>query len=134
MASTGSEDNEGIEAFTAALFQEDYDGSRPDGTSDLINADGDQADKKITSFEKKDLFEFADAWGNPLVYIRHTDYGKVFTCTVQGDMGWESVEVHALKDPKTGGWYNFESFQLISLGPDGRFDTEDDVANFNRSD
>jgi prepilin-type N-terminal cleavage/methylation domain-containing protein len=131
IATTGDEDNEGIEAFVQAIFHKEYDGNRPDSTSDLINTDDDQANKKITIFERPSLFEFQDAWGNPLIYIRHSDYKKVFTYSiVTGEFGLDSIEVKALKNLKTGTYYNFESFQILSVGEDGIFGTEDDVANF----
>lgn len=132
IATTGDEDNEGIEAFVQALFHKDYDGARPDTASDLINKDDDEANKKITVFERPSLFEFPDAWDNPLIYIRYSDYAKVFTYSVLTEYGLESIEVRALKNPKTGTYYNFESFQIFSVGKDGVFDTEDDVANFQR--
>ncbi|MHC4945560.1 MAG: prepilin-type N-terminal cleavage/methylation domain-containing protein [Planctomycetota bacterium] len=128
LATTGSTDNEGIEAFVQALFASSYDGHRPDSTSDLINSDGDEADKKISLFGERALFEFQDAWGNPVIYIRHTDYKKSFFYWILE----ESIGVHALKNPETGTYYRFESCQIISAGPDGLFDTEDDIANFER--
>jgi len=134
IATTGDEDNEGIEAFVQAIFHKDYDGPRPDTASDLINKDDDEANKKITVFERPFLFEFSDAWDNPLIYIRYSDYGKVFTYSIQTEYGLDSIEVRALKNPKTGTYYNFESFQIISVGEDGEFDTEDDVTNFQRQD
>ncbi|MBU0754129.1 MAG: type II secretion system GspH family protein [Planctomycetes bacterium] len=128
LTTTGDQDNEGIEAFVQALYMPDYEGHRPDSTSDLINSDGDEADKSKTVFSKPDLLEFQDAWNQPLIYIRHSDYEKDFTYTIQG----ESILVKALKNPMTGTYYKFESCQILSVGPDGLFDTEDDVANFER--
>jgi len=126
IASTGDEDNEGIEALVQALFQRGYDGHRPDSTSDLINCDEDEADKSLTVFGEPALLEFKDAWGSPLVYIRHSDYRRTFTWRIQG----ESVSVSARKNPLTGTYYKFESCQILSAGPDGLFETEDDLANF----
>ncbi len=133
VVSTGSEDNEGIEAFVLALFHKDYDGNRPTSRVDeLANTDDDAAIKNVTEFGRNRLFEFVDAWNNPLIYIRHSDFRRSFTYNVEGEYGWQSIEVFALKDPETDTYYNYESFQLMSVGPDGEFDTEDDVANFNR--
>lgn len=131
LATTGDESNEGIEAFVQALYNKDYDGHRPDSTSELINLDEDEANKNKTNFPKAELLEFKDAWGNPIIYIRHTDYEKSFTYTMWGT-GTETAEVQALKNPQTGTYFNFESCQIISAGPDGEFDTDDDVANFKR--
>lgn len=133
--STGSSDNEGIEAFVQALYHKEYDGEgfRPDSTAELINSDGDESDKAKTIFQSRDLFEIQDSWGNPIVYIRYTEYVTPFTYYVETEDGTlESLDVRARKNPDTGIYYNFESFQIISLGPDGLFDTEDDVTNFDR--
>jgi len=119
--------------FFKAIFAEGYAGHRPDSTSNLINSDEDEANKNKTVFEVPDLLEFQDSWGNPLIYIRHTDYGKSFTYTFMGEDGWEPMDVQAVKNPRTGIYYKFESCQIISAGSDGIFDTEDDVANFVRS-
>ncbi|MFH1998870.1 MAG: prepilin-type N-terminal cleavage/methylation domain-containing protein [Planctomycetota bacterium] len=129
LSSTGDSSNEGIEAFVQALFAKGYNGHRPDSTDDLINLDEDEANKNNTEFKRPELLEFKDSWGNPLIYIRHTDYNRNFVYTTLMD----SMDVHALQNPRTGTFYKFESCQIISLGPDGIFDTEDDVANFSRS-
>lgn len=132
LTSRGDEANEGIESFVQAIYAKKYYGNRPDSTSNLINSDEDEADKNITEFAHPELLEFEDAWGNPLIYIRHTDYEREFTYLFQGPTGWEYGEVQALKNPRTGTYYNFESCQIISVGPDALFDTDDDVANFDR--
>lgn len=129
LATTGDEANEGIEAFVQALFSDRYDGHRPDSTGDLINADADEADKKRTVFQSAELLEFKDAWGQPLIYIRHSDYGKTFTYMINE----ESVRVRAIKNPQTRTYYKFESCQIMSAGPDLEWDTPDDVANFERA-
>lgn len=133
--STGDSANEGIETFVLALFRKDYRGARPGTVSDLINCDDDTANKNITSFGTAVLLEFPDAWNNPIVYINCRDYGESFTYFLESpDYDRENVEVRAFVNPVTGTYYNFESYQIISAGPDGMFDTEDDVANFTRQD
>jgi prepilin-type N-terminal cleavage/methylation domain-containing protein len=133
IASSGDEANEGIEAFVQALFFKDYNGLRPDSTDQMINADGDEASKNKTIFDRAELLEFQDSWGNPLIYIRHTDYGKSFSYSVsEAEELWDTVEVKALKNPATGSYFKFESCQIMSVGEDGMFDTDDDVANFDR--
>lgn len=134
LATTGDDANEGVEAFVQALYNKDYTGNRPDNTSEFINMDDDEANKNKTLWSKADLFEFQDAWGNPIIYIRHSDYKKKFTYTLEGETGVESFQVQALRNPKTGEYYKFESYQIISVGPDGEFDTGDDVCNFTRID
>ncbi len=133
ISSTGDSANEGVEAFVAALFRKDYIGARPGSVSDLVNTDEDSADRNISSFATTVLLEFQDAWYNPIIYIGCRDYTESFTYLIESqDTDRESVEVQALVNPVTGIFYNFDSYQLISVGPDGIFDTEDDLANFTR--
>jgi len=133
VSSTGDSANEGIEAFVLALFQKDYQGPRPGSVSDLVNTDNDQADRNITDFGNPVLLEFEDAWHNPIIYFNCRDYGEKFTYLIESpDTDRESVSVHALKNPVTGTYFNFDSYQIISVGPDGVFDTEDDLGNFTR--
>ena len=73
--------------------------------------------------------EVVDAWGSPIVYFFNGDYEKTFR--VMNHRG-EEVEVVALRR-KDGTFYNPDSFQLISLGPNGVQDLEefgDDVTSF----
>ena len=42
----------------------------------------------------------------------------------------DETPVKARVSPKTGDPYRRQSFQLISAGPDGLFQTDDDIANF----
>jgi prepilin-type N-terminal cleavage/methylation domain-containing protein len=133
ISSTGDSANEGIEALVAALFRKNYTGARPGSASDLVNTDEDSADKNISSFATAVLLEFQDAWYNPVIYISCRDYSESFTYLIESpETDREPVEVQALINPVTGTFYNFDSYQLISVGPDGIFDTEDDLANFTR--
>lgn len=73
--------------------------------------------------------EILDAWGTPIVYIYNGDYGKTF---IIRNKDGEDVEVQARKRPD-GRYYNANTFQLISLGPDGQQgegSVSDDVQNF----
>jgi prepilin-type N-terminal cleavage/methylation domain-containing protein len=103
-----------------------------DKEKDLCNSDNDVLSKRPKGFEKQDLFELADPWGNPIAYIRSTDYEKEFHYTSVATGTGETLEfsVRALKNPATGRWQEPRGFQLFSAGPDGEFGTEDDVANF----
>jgi hypothetical protein len=80
------------------------------------------------------LFELSDAWGNPLAYIHHLDYERVFTYrAVDTETGEENdFELKARKNPKTGRWEEPHGFQLVSAGSDGRFGTEDDLTNYKK--
>jgi len=132
--STGDSSNEGIEAFVLSLYRKDLTRNlRPASESDLVNVDNDQADKNISVFGSAALLEFVDAWNNPIIYINWRDYSETFSYLVESpDTDREAIDVHALKNSMTGTYFNFDSYQIISVGPDGIFDTEDDLANFKR--
>jgi len=130
--SRGDAANEGVEAFVLALYKQGYTGPRPSSESELINSDEDSADRNISEFGNPVLLEFQDAWANPIVYINCRDYAKTYTYLIEDrEMGQEFVEIRAFKNPVTGSYFNHDSYQIISAGPDGVIGDEDDVANFN---
>lgn len=108
----------------------------------LCNTDDDSLPKVPKGFEKQELFELADPWGNPVAYIRASDYDLDFRYVCRDAKTGEEVEytVHALKNSKTGRYEEPNSFQLLSAGPDGKFgsvdgktgDGDDDLANFKK--
>lgn len=120
--------NEGVEALVAALKARDYGGLRPNERW-LGNLDGDTA-KGVTFVDGSSaLLEVLDPWDNPISYLASSHYGDECPYNTLGDP--DVVEtVRAVRNPLTGAYHRFESFQLRSAGPDGLFDTEDDVANF----
>jgi hypothetical protein len=96
----------------------------------LANTDGDLAERNFTKFQKNDRFEFADAWGNPLVYYYHRDYGTPVEYQRYRRRDGKDFDCPPMKSPKTGRFYNPDSFQLYSLGADGLPGTDDDIANW----
>lgn len=93
------------------------------------NTDDDKSASSVGSMTKPDLFEYLDAWGNPLVYIAAADYkdpSKVEQY-VLGDAERTEVKVAPRKNEKTGDFVRQDSFQLMSLGPDAQAGTEDDI-------
>lgn len=95
--------------------------------SSLGNTDGDNAISPVGKLAKTDLFEYIDAWGNPLVYIAASDYkdpSKVADY-VLGD--GQPVKVEPAKNSKTGEFVRPDSFQLMSIGPDRKPGTDDDL-------
>jgi len=80
-------------------------------------------------------WEICDAYGNTVAYFDKNHYDQPMTIT---NLNGEQVEVSALKKPN-GTWYNPDSFQIISIGPDGKQDDPDqgadlgdDVMNFKK--
>jgi prepilin-type N-terminal cleavage/methylation domain-containing protein len=122
---------EGNEAMVVAMFRKDYSGSRPE-ESMLANLDDDTADKNITIFDKPALFEIVDAWGNPLVYLRHDSYetSQEYESLRQIDGELVRAQVKGVRSDKTGSFHNKEKYQLSSAGEDGVHGTEDDIASW----
>jgi prepilin-type N-terminal cleavage/methylation domain-containing protein len=92
------------------------------------NTDGDKANLVIGKLAKPDLFEYMDAWGRPLVYFAAADYkdpSKVELYVLGGSD--EKVKVHPHMNEKSGEYVRPDSFQLFSLGADGKPDTDDDI-------
>jgi len=119
--------NEGIEAFVVALFSDAYHGSRDE--KHLGNVDDDASAKSLTVFPEPDLFEYLDDWGNPYIYFHNRDYDKTrrYLLLDTETETTSEVAVEAVKNPATGRYYNSESFQLFSAGPDGIPGNDDDI-------
>lgn len=133
--------NRGIEALVICLngsgfrgerVLEDFEGGSGDITMD--NIDADLSAKKMTIMGAKDLFEMLDPWGNPYAYFHCTDYNDKTVREYMSDsevaMNYELVTVLPWKNPKTKSFYKQTSYQLFSAGPDGVFNTEDDIGNW----
>ena len=74
-----------------------------------------------------------DPWGNPYAYFHSHDYAKkgIGSYTTMDAEGVEETSVvKPWKNPKTGSFYMASRFQLFSAGPDGVFNTEDDIGNW----
>lgn len=98
-----------------------------DSADAVGNTDGDSASSVIGTLQKPDLFEYLDAWGNPFVYFSASDY-KDPSKVEQYVLGnGEEVKVSPKKNEQNGEFMCLNSFQLISLGPDGQPGTEDDL-------
>jgi len=127
---TPNKQNLGGEALCVQLWSKDYGGS---GISDdkLINMDGDEAKKSLTTHGNNDLFELRDAWDNPIAYFHRQDYNREDVyLTLDEEDSLDTSLVKAVKNPKTGNYFNPRSYQLISAGEDGLFGTKDDLYNF----
>jgi prepilin-type N-terminal cleavage/methylation domain-containing protein len=102
----------------------------------LGNSDRDNTGTSLTSFTKADAFEIVDPWDNPIAYIHNRDYDEVFHYVTIDEDGnqVDDDQVAAAVSATTGDPLNRRGFQLISAGPDGRFGTPDDLANFDVGD
>ena len=123
--------NLGAETLVLSLWSPDWGGT---GLSEerLVNVDHDVAKKNLTKFGKPDLFELSDEWHNPIAYFHHRDYNRQDVYLTDNPENGEPIEsnVRARINPTTKNYYNPNTFQLISAGPDGEFGTEDDIGNF----
>jgi prepilin-type N-terminal cleavage/methylation domain-containing protein len=102
-----------------------------------VNVEGDRSVLRIPGHSSQELFEIADAWGNPIAYFHHRDYGREDSYrTFDGETGEVVLSVvRARENKRTGRWYEPRGFQLISPGPNGVFDKpgtdgDDDITNF----
>ncbi len=125
--------NTGIESLVLAFHHKDFDGESPfaSQTKNLVNIDGDSASVNVTSFGSPELFEYRDPWGNPLVYFRLRDFGDRRKGQRIELQDGSIVAVSPMWDDKLKRYAGYDDdFQIVSLGPDGKYDTADDVKSF----
>ena len=123
--------NIGAETLFVTLWSESWGGTSLK-EDELVNTDGDQARKPLTTLGSRDLFELSDAWDNPIAYFHRRDYdrGDLYL-TLDPETGDEYEEtVKARMSSKTKSPHNPRTFQLISAGPNGQFGDDDDITNF----
>ena len=121
--------NEGIEALVAAFKHPDYQGKRPD-ESWLANGDDDSTQMLRMVDGSRALLEVVDPWDNPIMYFVYRDYDTEMVYRLEDETGLNDETVRAARNPLTDTWHRFDSYQLLSAGPDGLRDTEDDIANY----
>lgn len=121
--------NEGIEALVASLKSSDYTGRRPEENW-LGNTDGDKDDHLKLMDGSHALLELVDPWDNPIVYIVNGDYRDEFPYRFGSGATAEDRTMRAATNPLTQAPQQFDSFQLLSAGPDGLPGTDDDIANY----
>jgi len=121
---SADETNAGIESAIVFLHQRRQGIQGFDDKEDwLANTDGDSG-PEIPLLQRKEKVEVVDAWGTPLAYFVNTSYGRVQKIrTATGEV----IDAAAWKNPKTSGYLAPHKFQIISAGPDLRFNTEDDL-------
>ncbi|HZM00934.1 MAG TPA: prepilin-type N-terminal cleavage/methylation domain-containing protein [Planctomycetota bacterium] len=121
--------NEGVEALVVALKSSSYAGRRPEEIW-LANTDGDKDDALKLADGSHALLELVDPWDNPIVYIANGDYRDEFVYRFGSGPTSEDFTLRAATNPLTQSPQQFDSFQLLSAGPDGLPGSEDDIANY----
>ncbi|MBI4563830.1 MAG: hypothetical protein HY716_03945 [Planctomycetes bacterium] len=122
--------NNGIEALTACLASRRKGGQLLDHV-EFSNTDADVISINATDwfFGDNQLREVADSYGFPLVYLHHKDYVRtpvsMRTYLFSGENEQEQIE--AVKDPATQAYFNPDKFQILSVGKDGKWGTDDDL-------
>ena len=124
--------NMGAESLFVALSSPSFKGDKPAeemGDDSFANLDEDQSQKSMTVFGATDLFSFLDPWGNPFAYFNAADYADPKLRSYRMESG-DDVTVRPWKNTKTKSYFQPTSYQLFSAGPDGEFNTEDDIGNW----
>jgi len=127
--------NEGIEVLVALLGAEDAPSNPFEDDSRLVNLDGDRDPTRMTYQRSREFFEYADSWGNPLIYFRLRDFSDNPDAKVRYQiLSGAVLEVGPIRSKKTGSFAGVsDGFQLISLGPDEELGTDDDVVSWSGS-
>jgi len=120
--------NECAEALLVAFRSTAWNGRRPDERW-LGNTDGDAATAWRAFDGSSALLEVLDPWGNPLLYLPAAGYGQSCLIRTDGERGGFDQSASATINPLTRTHWHADGFQLRSAGPDGLFDTDDDLAN-----
>jgi hypothetical protein len=95
----------------------------------LGNTDEDRPVSLLPGARDIELYEFVDGWGNPLVYFGPDDLAAPRAVARIMLADGRVVEVCPRIDPVTDQPLHRERFQLFSAGPDGAFNTADDIGN-----
>jgi prepilin-type N-terminal cleavage/methylation domain-containing protein len=97
----------------------------------LENYDEDVMGNNPTRSTSNALYEIVDGWDNPFAYFGSAEYKDPKKSVMKITMAnGEIVEARPQRSEKTGTFHKADSFQLISAGPDGIFNTEDDITNW----
>jgi len=124
--------NNGIESLAACLSSKRGGGIKYTAEEGFLsNTDGDKAGGNVTDwyFGDNQLREYTDAFGYVLTYHHHKDYSRSAPRLVKYRLmaGTQDVEVKPFKSPATSTFVGPASFQIRSVGNDGKPGTEDDI-------
>ena len=97
----------------------------------LGNTDGDDNSATIPLLARKAKMEVVDAWGVPFAYFcaKLGGYEGAQMIRTAGSEGFpgEDIQARPHQNPRNGLPLGPRTFQLISAGADGEFNTEDDI-------
>ncbi len=124
--------NNGVEALVACLSSRRGGGIKYSAEGEtLSNTDADKASANVTDwyFGDTELREYVDAFGNVIAYHHHKDYGKSGPRLLKYKLqtALEAVDIPPLKSPATKAYVGPSSFQIRSVGKDGKPGTDDDI-------
>ncbi len=130
---TPNDTNQGIETVFVTIFLSGHDvGVDLDLDKVLANTDKDSMAGNPTRSqdEQKSLFEFVDAWGNPLAYFSARDLKDYEKVSKYVDALGNAMTAKPWISESTKLPQNAKKFQLFSAGEDGVFNTKDDIKNW----
>lgn len=127
--------NEGIEVLVAVLGSEESTLNPFTDEQNLINTDQDRDPRRTTYGKSREFFEYSDPWGNPYIYFRLRDFDDNADATVRYMTGEGlTFDVSPVKNKKTRTFSGAtDGYQVISMGPDMEFGTDDDVVSWRSS-
>lgn len=117
--------NDGIESLLVHLASKARNEPMEVKEKYLDNIDKDQVPEDYPLnwyFGDKKAREIVDSWGNPLIYFNRNDYDspKKHTGTYQMKGGKRVTGVKPGKSKKTGTYHGWSTFQIWSVGPNGK--------------
>jgi prepilin-type N-terminal cleavage/methylation domain-containing protein len=119
--------NSGMESLHQALRMPGIDHNPELSDGDLSNTDHDALDRPLAPNGDAFLYEVRDAWLHPLVYFVESDYltaEKDPPVYVNGN--GDVVTPRPYRTASGTGFAQPHAYQLYSMGPDGRPNTDDD--------
>ncbi len=124
--------NNGAEALVACLSSRRGGGIKYTAEEGVLaNTDGDKAASNVTDwyFGDTQLREYLDGYGRIISYHHSKDYGRTSPRHMKYKLvgGADTVEIRPVKSPATNAYVGPDSFQVRSVGKDGKPGTEDDI-------
>ncbi len=126
--------NNGAEALVGCMSSKRGGGIKYTADEGFLeNIDGDKSDSaaKVLDwyFGDGQLREYMDAFGFPIAYYHHKDYARNNPRLVKYKLmrAADNVEIKPFKSPATSTYVGPASFQIRSVGKDGKPGTEDDI-------